>query len=295
MATPTKAAPETANGSYTSIPGMIGEWIRQGTEGFIATQKILLDLAAQQNALALTIARERLRMFSFGPTKPLADLAVKGIHNFMEAERLLLDLALKQNNIVSEGLKPGLAKTPVAPIAKVVQNGLENFFIAQKHFLDVFERQTEQAIKDLNDGKGFDTSRLSEVARVGAREFITTQKKFLDLVQDQIDGTGDLAPTNGKKVDLFDMAKQSVEAFVEVEKRMLDLVSNQVDVDVKFVREMFNMQVTTKPATTLPELMKKSVDSFVAAQKALVELASKPRKEGEEECEEEHPVAVASA
>src|SRR5690242_3330472 len=52
----------TATASYSSIPNLIGEWIRQGTEGFIATQKILLDLAAQQNALALTILRERLGM-----------------------------------------------------------------------------------------------------------------------------------------------------------------------------------------------------------------------------------------
>ena len=37
-----------------SIPGLFGEWIRQGAERYIATQKILLDLAAQQNALALT-------------------------------------------------------------------------------------------------------------------------------------------------------------------------------------------------------------------------------------------------
>lgn len=283
MAKVTKPAPEAAHGSYTSIPGMIGEWIRQGTEGFIATQKILLDLAAQQNALALTIARERLQMFSFGPTKPLADLAIKGIHNFMEGERLLLDLAAKQNAIISEGLKPGYARTPIAPVAEVVSKGLDNFFAAQKHFLTVFEKQTDQAIKDLNQGKGFDTGRVGEVVREGMRDFIQTQKKFLDLVQQQIDGKGEKEPVDGKKVDLFDMAKQSVDSFVEVEKRMLDLVSNQVDVDVKFVRELFSMEVTTKPATTLPEVMKKSVDSFVAAQKALVELASKPRKEEEEQ------------
>jgi hypothetical protein len=286
MAKPTKPTPEATHGSYTSIPGMIGEWIRQGTEGFIATQKILLDLAAQQNALALTIARERLRMLSFGPTKPLADLAGKGIHNFMEAQRLLLELASKQNAIIADGLKPGIAHTPVAPLAEVVHKGLENFFNAQKHFLGVFEKQAEEAIKDLNQGKGFDTGRLGEIASEGVRDFIGTHKKFLDLVQHQIDGKGEKAPANGKKVDLFDVAKQSVDSLVEVEKRMLDLLSNQVDVDVKFVRELFNMQVTTQPATTLPELMKKSVDSFVAAQKALVELASQKRKEVEEDIAE---------
>ena len=295
MASPTKAAPEPAhNGSYASIPGMIGEWIRQGTEGFIATQKILLDLAAQQNALALTIARERLGLFKMGPAKPLVDLAGKGIHNLIEAQRLLLDLASKQNKILADGLKPGVAGTLVEPLAEVIHQGLGNVFDHQKHFLGVFETQTEAAIKDLSDGKGFDTNRLSEIAREGLRDFVDSQKKFLDIVQHELEAKkDDCAEKNGKRVDLFDIAKQSGDSFVDVQKKMLDLVSNQVGVDVKFVKELFTVPVATKPATTLPELMKKSVDSFVAAQKALVELASKPRKEAEEEAHEEEAVATA--
>jgi hypothetical protein len=65
----------------SSVPGLFGEWIRQGAEGFIATRKILLDLAARQNALALTMIRERLGVFSLAPSQTLVELAGKGIGN----------------------------------------------------------------------------------------------------------------------------------------------------------------------------------------------------------------------
>src|SRR5947209_10190284 len=88
----TEAAVKPACGSWAD---MVGEWIRQGTEGFIATQKILLDLAAQQNALALTILRERLGLFSPAPSGAIVDMAGKGVKNFLEAQQVILDVAAK--------------------------------------------------------------------------------------------------------------------------------------------------------------------------------------------------------
>jgi hypothetical protein len=44
----------------------LANWVRQGMETFVASQKILLDLAAQQNSLAIGFVRERL---AFSPLK----------------------------------------------------------------------------------------------------------------------------------------------------------------------------------------------------------------------------------
>jgi hypothetical protein len=90
------------------------------------------------------------------------------------------------------------------------------------------------------------------------------------------------------------MAKDSVDAYVEAQKRLLDVAAEQIDVNVKFVREMFNVDVQAK-RTTIPDVMKKSVDSFVAAQKALVELASKPRKPLRETAKPEPEIVLAKA
>ncbi len=288
-ATHTHPAPPPSN----SIADMIGEWIRQGSEGFIATQKILLDLAAQQNALALTIMRERLGVFSPAPSKTVMDLAGKGIKNFMEAQRVLLDIAARQNRIVSEGIKPGLAGTPMEGLAEVVHQGLANFLTAQKEFLDFFEAETDGAVKDMTDGKGFDTKRLANLAREGMRDFIQSQKKFLEIVEKNlVEKKEHVKHAEGelKNIDLFDMAKESVNAFVKAQERLLDLAADEVNVNVKMAKEIFNVNAAPHPTTTLPEVFKKSVDSFVAAQKALVDLASKPAKR--EEHEHEHEMAM---
>ena len=289
MGSKEKPAPETPNKPVVSSLGeMLGELVRQGTEGFIATQKILLDLAAQQNALALTIIRERVGLFSSTPTKAVVELAGRGMKNFIEAQQVLLDMAVRQNEIVANGVKPALTDTPIEALAEVVHQGIENFINAQKHFLQIFESEAEGAIKDFARDKTFDTGRLADLARDGTKNFLRSQKKFLDIVEKQLTvkkpkEAGDEVPPKEQHVDIFEMAKESTDAFVEAQERLLDLASDQIDLNVRMARQLFSLDTEAKPPTTLPDLVKKSVDSFVAAQKALVDLASKPRVAAEQE------------
>jgi len=265
-----------------SISGLFGDWIRQGAEGFIATQKILLDLAAQQNALALTLIRERLGGFTPPPVKNLVDLAGKGVHNLLEAQKVLLDLASRQNAIVADGIKPTISGTPIAPLSAVLHQGIENLIVAQKHFLDLAQAQAEGAVTDFRQDKGVDLSRLTELAKDGVRTFIESQKKFLDIVEDEFLGkeAAEALQPEPEAMDVFEMAKRGVDSLVTAEKSLLDLAANQIDVNVKFAGEIFNYAKSAagEPKTSLSEVMRKSVDSFVAAQKALVDLASEPRK-----------------
>jgi hypothetical protein len=284
--------------SSWSVTGMIGDWIRQGAEGFIATQKILLDLAAQQNALALTIARERLSLISPTPSKTLIDLSSKTVHNVVEAQQTVLDIVAKENDIIFEGLKPGVENTCITALAEVVHQGLANCIAAQKEFLSLVEEETEGAVRDLGDARKFDTGRLSRVTREGVRTFVKTQKKFLDIVETElVDETVETPDTPAAKpLDFFDIAKDSVDAYVETQKRLLDIASDQINVNVKFVRELFSMDIQRRPPTSLPDVLKKSADSFVAAQKALVDLASKPRKiAAEAKAKSEPEIVIAKA
>ena len=172
-----------AESAGNSIAGLLGDWIRQGTEGFVATQKILLDLAAQQNALALTMLRERIG-FSLPPSKNLADFAGLSIRNLMEVQRQVLDVAARQSSILTEGLRPGIANTPIEWLVEVADQGLENFISAHKQFLDIIQEQAEGAVKDFGQGKSFDTSRLAELARDASRNFLESQKKLLEILEE---------------------------------------------------------------------------------------------------------------
>lgn len=275
MAAKVKHAPEAEpQSAYNSIAGLVGDWIRQGTEGFVATQKILLDLTAQQNALAITIIRERVG-FSPPTPKKVADFAGHGVKTLLDVQRRMLDLVVKQNSILHAGLKPLLAKTPINFVAEVAHQGLDNLVSTQKEFLDIVQSQTDGAVDDFGEGKYLETGRLAELAREGMSTFLEGQKKFLDILQEQI---ATKARTSGKshikELGMLEMAKQSVDAIIETQQGLLDLASEQVKANVSFAREMFSLDV--RP-TAFSDVVKKSVDSFVAAQKALADLAAKPR------------------
>ena len=57
---PTKSKPEPTRAREFSPVSLLSEWVRQGTESFFATQRILLDLVMRQNANAITAVQERL-------------------------------------------------------------------------------------------------------------------------------------------------------------------------------------------------------------------------------------------
>jgi hypothetical protein len=274
------AAPVSKSGS--SLPAMIGDWIRQGAEGIIATQKILLDLAAQQNALALTIIRERFTALPTISLSPLVEFAGKAAENFMAAEKVLLDLASQETNIVHEGFKPGLAGTPVAGVANVVSQSVDTLIGAQKHFLELAQQETEAALKDYRDKHTIESAHLTELARGGVKTFVDTQRKFLDIVEQSVTGKkpAEAPPDPGvKKVDIFEMARQGVDTFIEAQKKLLDLASDQIGANVQLTKDIFAAPGGEQPHyTSIADVMRKSADSFVAAQKALMELAAKPER-----------------
>jgi len=65
-------------------------WARQGIESFVAAQRILLDLAAQENALLVGMVRENLGKPISRPGATLAGLADMGVKNATSAGKILL-------------------------------------------------------------------------------------------------------------------------------------------------------------------------------------------------------------
>ncbi len=273
MAASEAPAPETSRKAYDSTIGLFGDWIRQGTEGFVAAQKVFLDLAAQQNALALSMVRDRVGL-SAPPAKKVADFAGQSVKTLMDVQQTVLDLALRQNSIIQAGLKPRLDKTPFGGLAELLHKGLENFVVAQKQILEAVQTQADGALDDFGDGQPFDSGKPAELARDAVNKFLEGQRQFLKAVQEQIAGKTEACGEGASEtVGLLDAARQSVDAIVETQQRLLDMVSGQVKANVTFAREVFSFDA--QPAT-FSDAVKKSVDSFVAAQKALVELAARP-------------------
>ena len=63
------AAKTKESGNAHSPANQLVGWARQGIDSFVAAQKILLDLTAQQNALVIGMLRENLSKPLFWPAR----------------------------------------------------------------------------------------------------------------------------------------------------------------------------------------------------------------------------------
>src|SRR5215472_6588343 len=110
---PSKTKPEAVlRERASSTVSLLSEWVRQGTESFFATQRILLDLVVRQNADTIAAVRERVAGLGTAPAAALTEIAGEGISNFIAAQRVLLQLAQRQNEIVMGGVSERTGGVP---------------------------------------------------------------------------------------------------------------------------------------------------------------------------------------
>src|SRR5271167_2895496 len=127
----------------SSAVSTLSGWMQQGVENFFATQRILVDLAARQNAAALNLVREQLTDPKFSPVAILTELAGQGISNFIAGQKVLLDLVRQENEIMLEGVKDRVGGSDAAvAMADLTRRGLNTFLELQQNFLKITDKQT---------------------------------------------------------------------------------------------------------------------------------------------------------
>ena len=255
---------------------LLATWARQGAEGFIATQRILLDLATQQSSLALGVVRERTSDMAFGPAGGIVEFAAQSIANFLAAQKILLDLVARENAVVHQGVKGGLGMTgPPAALADVVHGGVDALVAMQRKFLNLAVEQGDAVMQSSMNGEPLAAAAsLAEKAQEGLKTFIETQQRFLDLVLEKVSqparkGKKAAEPAPGRK--LAELAKEGIDAFVAVEQQLLDLAFAQVAAAAAAARPGL-----AGPSTPLGEIARRGVANLVNAQKALLDVAAKP-------------------
>jgi hypothetical protein len=252
-------------------------WARQGLESFVATQKILLDLAAQQNSLALGFVRERMNFSPLRPLTAIVDLAGQGLANFVAAQKILLDLAAEENGLMLQGVRDGLGLTGTpALMTDAIREGVDEFVGMQKKFLDMVDAQAQAAVGVITEGKPYEGKSMAEVTRQGLENFVHTQKKFLELVTDAANygkgGQKALKPMPHRKVSTT--VQEGVDKFVDAQKKLLDVAAEQIEGAMKTTEEM--MRPSPEPSTTVGEFARRGVENFISAQKSLLDVAMKP-------------------
>lgn len=260
------------------LPSLAG-WLRQGTQSFFASQRILMDLVMRQNAHTLGAIQERLTEARNTAMSAAKEAAGEGISNFIAAERVLLNLAQRQNEIVTTAVKERIGgPAPVAAVTELISRGIDTVIGMQQHFLSLAARQADEWIDATKAGEPFEGIHLTELARDSMENFVRSQKKFLDVLSEETahaTGEGNGKASAAKKTELTELARQSAEAYIDAQKKILDLAAQQIMVNAKTGKEVLD---SLNPLTgeTLKEWTKQTTAGLMESQQSLINLVVKP-------------------
>lgn len=270
---------------HAASPGsLLTGWARQGVESFVSAQKILLDLAAQENALLIGMVREQFGKTGFRPGASMVGIAEKGVKNLSDAGKILLDLAAAETALAVDGVKEGL-RLPVAAgaIADVVRHRVDTLVEMQKRMLDATAEHVHAAAESYREGEPLlPAEKLADLARLGMEGFVESEKKFLDLAAQEVSaaakgGKRAAKPPRERMAVLTEVAREGTEKYIETQKKLLHLAIEQLETATKAAGE--HKEAAHKEVQPfLGELTEKSVKNFVNAEKSLLDLAMKPMK-----------------
>ncbi len=277
-----KKAPQSAS------PSLLTGWARQGVQGFVAAQKILMDLGAQENALLIGMVREGFSKPGTSLGASVAGIAEKGVENLTTVGKILLDLAADETALALDGAKQVL-RLPAAAgaVAEVARYRVGTIIEMQKNLLDAAAEQAHDVAESYReDGKLQAAARVAELTRCGIQEFVDSEKKFLDLAMQEMTAAskGDKPahkPPRDRVEVLTKVAREGAEKYFETQKKLMELAIEQFVGTAKAGREKFKEVARKEAGRSLGELTEKSLKNFVNAEKSLLDLAMNPLAAGE--------------
>lgn len=199
----------------------------EGASSFIEAQRILLNLAQQENELIATAVKGQLAGST--PGVAMIDMAQRSLDTFIKMHEDFLTATSKQTMHWVEGVKAGKGYD-VAPLAELAREEMESFGRAQKKFLEVITQETAKATSGKPDHttKTVFQEELPKLAREAANSFIEAQKRLLDVLGQQMNvnlGAATRAMEMLSPARLWPMAMRTGEGmknFVEAEKKVFD-------------------------------------------------------------------------
>ncbi|MBZ5628110.1 MAG: hypothetical protein LAO06_04505 [Acidobacteriia bacterium] len=198
----------------------------EGTSSFMEAQRILLNLAQQENEIVMNGVKERLA--GSVPMTATADLFRRSIDTFIHMHEDFLKIASKQTLNWLEAVKAGkgFQGTHLVDLAR---EGMDTFVQSQKKFLDVIAQETAKMTSGKHEaGKHVKKTELSKLAHDATNSFIDAQKKLLDVVGQQMNVNLKtatktmemLSPT--RLLPMANLTGEGVKTFVDAEKTLIE-------------------------------------------------------------------------
>jgi hypothetical protein len=261
----------------STFVSLLSGWVQQGVENFLATQRILVDLAMRQNTGVVNFVRERVADPTYCPVAMVTEVVGEGMSNFIEGQKLLLHLAKQEYDIVAHGVKERVGGfTPAVAVTDMVHRSLDTFVEMHQEFLKNASKQTHAWLAAVKAGKTYDPEGLVEMARDSFDNFVHTQKKFLNVVAEETTKAtgGNGAVKKAKVTEMTELAQQATDSFIDAQKKLIDLAGKQVNASLKAAGRTLGM-VAPFSVNPLPEITRAGVKTFIDTEKALIDTVTK--------------------
>ena len=209
----------------------VTELVGNSTFNFIEAQRVLLQLAHQENEIVMTGVKDRVD--ASAAAAALTNLLRRSIDTCIELQQDFLKIASKQTHVWLDAVTAGKTCDGEG-LVELAREGMDDFVLAQKKFLDVVAEETAAATngKEGASRKGRKTE-LPELARQATGSFISAQKKLLDVAGRQMNVNLKAASHTMNMITPFpflpipDMTRKGVQSLVDAEKALLDTVTER--------------------------------------------------------------------
>jgi len=210
---------EGVSGPEHSPVSILTELAVEATANFTEAQRILLNLALEENGIMMTGAAERLS--GSATAVAITDRLRRGIETFIEMQQDFLTIA---NRYAQQSLQKPKAGAIPSTLIGAGREAMENFVSSQRKFIDIITHDVAKAKGKHEESK---KTPVTKLAREAADSLIEAQKKLLDVAGQHVNVNLQAAnrafemAKSIRPLPLSDMAGKGVKSLVDAEETLI--------------------------------------------------------------------------
>jgi hypothetical protein len=174
--------PAQENQPLDATANVYSEWVSKVVEYLVESQKRLVELAAEQNALIFKSIQEIDKFYRTAPNVDLANWSMGGLENLLENQRKWAESISMQSFPFMQGKKPeGEGKD----VFESWTNQVQGFMDSRKRWLDFLSEENTRFMNGMFEGLSMSatpqTSNITEWAKQAIDTYVESQRRWLDM------------------------------------------------------------------------------------------------------------------
>ncbi len=270
-ATVTETKPAT---NYRSVT-------RDGLKGLIKIQNVLLDFAAEQNAIAFKMVRERIKADESAPATALIDSVEEIFEGVVAMQKSILDLGAErvEGEPETDDVEPAPAKEkrsmPKLPFAELLRKNFESTVEAQREILALVEKQGKLGVEAADEFTRFTAGKtlkhLAAKAKESVDNVIETQSKLVALAARRGKDSIETLANQDKSLVSKDLARHAEEGIDNLRRAQEKLLEIAHDLNSRAYGQPVEADDEAAEASKFAQRLNSGIERAIKAQNELLD------------------------